>query len=117
MSVARQTFGWTGVQVEVQLVEGVADGASQKVVEGVACATQQVNLQRGEHQAELFLVEARTVGLGADLLREAMAEERKGRQTSEKKSTAPALQKGYNSLQKKAIKRFCTAEERRVYSR
>ena len=28
---------------------------------------------------------------------------RKGRQTSEKKSTAPALQKGYNSLQKKAI--------------
>ena len=28
---------------------------------------------------------------------------RKGRQTSEKKSTAPALQKGYNSLQKRAI--------------
>ena len=27
---------------------------------------------------------------------------RKGRQTSAKKSTAPALQKGYNSLQKKA---------------
>ena len=27
---------------------------------------------------------------------------RKGRQTSEKKSTAPALQKGYNSLQKRA---------------
>ncbi len=27
---------------------------------------------------------------------------RKGRQTSVKKSTAPALQKGYNSLQKKA---------------
>ena len=27
---------------------------------------------------------------------------RKGRQTSEKKSTAPALQRGYNSLQKKA---------------
>ena len=27
---------------------------------------------------------------------------RKGRQTSTKKSTAPALQKGYNSLQKKA---------------
>ena len=27
---------------------------------------------------------------------------RKGRQTSEKKSTAPALQKGYNSLRKKA---------------
>ena len=28
---------------------------------------------------------------------------RKGRQTSEKKSTAPALQKGFNSLQKRAI--------------
>ena len=28
---------------------------------------------------------------------------RKGRQTSVKKSTAPALQRGYNSLQKKAI--------------
>ena len=27
---------------------------------------------------------------------------RKGRQTSVKKSTAPALQKGYNSLQKRA---------------
>ena len=27
---------------------------------------------------------------------------RKGRQTTAKKSTAPALQKGYNSLQKKA---------------
>ena len=27
---------------------------------------------------------------------------RKGRKTSEKKSTAPALLKGYNSLQKKA---------------
>ena len=27
---------------------------------------------------------------------------RKGRQTSVKKSTAPALQKGYNSLHKKA---------------
>ncbi|MBO5460525.1 MAG: 30S ribosomal protein S12 [Ruminococcus sp.] len=27
---------------------------------------------------------------------------RKGRQTSEKKSTAPALQKGYNSLKKRA---------------
>ena len=27
---------------------------------------------------------------------------RKGRQTSEKKSTAPALQKGWNSLQKRA---------------
>ena len=77
MSVARQTFGWTGVQVEVQLVEGVADGASQKVVDGVACAAQQVNLQRGEHQAELFLVEAQTVGLGADLLQEPMAVYRK----------------------------------------
>ena len=28
---------------------------------------------------------------------------RKGRQTTTKKSTAPALQRGYNSLQKKAI--------------
>ena len=28
---------------------------------------------------------------------------RKGRQTSVKKSTAPALQKGYNSLKKKSI--------------
>ncbi len=28
---------------------------------------------------------------------------RNGRKTSEKKSTAPALQKGYNSLRKKAI--------------
>ena len=28
---------------------------------------------------------------------------RKGRQTSRKKSTAPALQRGFNSLQKKAI--------------
>ena len=28
---------------------------------------------------------------------------RKGRQTSVKKSTAPALQRGYNSLRKKAI--------------
>jgi len=27
---------------------------------------------------------------------------RKGRQTSEKKSTAPALQKGFNSLKKKS---------------
>ena len=27
---------------------------------------------------------------------------RKGRQTQEKKSTAPALQRGYNSLRKKA---------------
>ena len=27
---------------------------------------------------------------------------RKGRQTAEKKSTAPALQRGYNSLQKRA---------------
>ena len=27
---------------------------------------------------------------------------RQGRKTAEKKSTAPALQKGYNSLQKKA---------------
>ena len=40
---------------------------------------------------------------------------RKGRQTSVKKSTAPALQKGFNSLQKKATNMFCTAEERRVH--
>ena len=58
---------------------------------------------------------------------------RKGRQTAVKKSTAPALQRTYNSLRKKAVEqsapqkrgvcteesyqRFCTAEERRVYSR
>ncbi len=35
---------------------------------------------------------------------------RKGRQTSVKKSTAPALQKGYNSLHKKATDRFCSPE-------
>ena len=38
---------------------------------------------------------------------------RKGRQTSVKKSTAPALQKGYNSLHKKATD-VSRAEERRV---
>jgi len=37
---------------------------------------------------------------------------RKGRETSVKKSTAPALQKGYNSLHKKAT----DTEERRVHS-
>ncbi len=42
---------------------------------------------------------------------------RKGRQTSEKKSTAPALQKGYNSLTEESYRHFCTAEERCVYSR
>ena len=41
---------------------------------------------------------------------------RKGRQTSEKKSTAPALQKGYNSLKKRATRCICTTEERCVYS-
>ncbi len=41
---------------------------------------------------------------------------RKGRQTSVKKSTAPALQKGFNSLKKKTY-RFCfTAEERCLHS-
>ena len=47
---------------------------------------------------------------------------RKGRQTSVKKSTAPALQKGYNSLQKRPTdapstqkRGVCTrSEERRV---
>ena len=34
---------------------------------------------------------------------------RKGRQTSVKKSTAPALQKGYNSLQKRATDVSATA--------
>ena len=32
---------------------------------------------------------------------------RKGRQTSVKKSTAPALQKGYNSKKKKVIDQSC----------
>ena len=41
---------------------------------------------------------------------------RKGRQTSEKKSTAPALQKGYNSLKKTCNRCFCTTEERCMYS-
>ena len=41
---------------------------------------------------------------------------RKGRQTSVKKSTAPALQKGYNSLRKKSNRYICTAEERCLYS-
>ena len=40
---------------------------------------------------------------------------RKGRQTVEKKSTAPALQKGYNSLHKKATDLACTTEERCLY--
>ena len=38
---------------------------------------------------------------------------RKGRQTSVKKSTAPALQKGYNSLHKKATD--VSAPQKRVY--
>ena len=41
---------------------------------------------------------------------------RKGRQTSEKKSTAPALQKGYNSLQKRATECICTTEKGCMYS-
>ena len=36
---------------------------------------------------------------------------RKGRQTSVKKSTAPALQKGYNSLKKKSSRHVCTTED------
>ena len=40
---------------------------------------------------------------------------RKGRKTVEKKSTAPALQKGLNSLQKK-YRRIFSPEERRMYS-
>ena len=39
---------------------------------------------------------------------------RKGRQTSVKKSTAPALQKGYNSLKKKA-NRYCLLHRREVF--
>ena len=41
---------------------------------------------------------------------------RKGRQTSAKKSTAPALQKGYNSLQEKTYRCSFSAEERCLYS-
>ena len=41
---------------------------------------------------------------------------RKGRQTSVKKSTAPALQKGYNSLRKRRYRRIRSAEERCMYS-
>ena len=39
---------------------------------------------------------------------------RKGRQTSVKKSTAPALQKGYNPLQKRPTN-TSSAEERCMY--
>ena len=48
---------------------------------------------------------------------------RKGRQTSEKKSTAPALQKGYNSLKKRATnvsapqKRGCVQQLRQLHLR
>ena len=35
---------------------------------------------------------------------------RKGRQTSVKKSTAPALQRGYNSFTEEGDRYFCTAE-------
>ena len=42
---------------------------------------------------------------------------RKGRQTSVKKSTAPALQKSFNSLKKKSSDMSFTAEERCMYSR
>ena len=41
---------------------------------------------------------------------------KKGRQTSVKKSTAPALQKGYNSLRKRSYRCICPTEERCVYS-
>ena len=42
---------------------------------------------------------------------------RKGRQTVEKKSTAPALQKGLNSLKKKSYRHFFTTEKGRMHSR
>ena len=41
---------------------------------------------------------------------------RKGRQTVEKKSTAPALQKGLNSLQKKATDISCPQQSWCLYS-
>ena len=41
---------------------------------------------------------------------------KKGRQTSVKKSTAPALQKGYNSLKKEKYRRIFPTEERCMYS-
>ena len=72
MTVACQTVSRTGVQVEVQLVKGVAGCTSQEVVDGVACATQQVNLQCGEHLPELLLVETQTVCLGVYLLQESL---------------------------------------------
>ena len=40
---------------------------------------------------------------------------RKGRQTAVKKSTAPALQRGYNSLQKQRDQHFFSSEERRMH--
>ena len=40
---------------------------------------------------------------------------RKGRQTSQKKSTAPALQKGFNSLKKKATDTSAPQKTWRVY--
>ena len=40
---------------------------------------------------------------------------RKGRQTSVKKSTAPALQKGFNSLHKKSTD-ISSEEKRSLYS-
>ena len=41
---------------------------------------------------------------------------RKGRDVLEKKSTAPALQKGYNAKKKIAIDLSFSAEERCLYS-
>ena len=40
---------------------------------------------------------------------------KKGRQTSVKKSTAPALQKGYNSLKKRAEVRILLHHRREVF--
>ena len=41
---------------------------------------------------------------------------RKGRQTSAKKSTAPALQKGYNSLREESDRHIRAPEERCLHS-
>ena len=42
---------------------------------------------------------------------------RKGRETSKKKSTAPALQKGFNSLQKRATTNSAPQKRGVLYSR
>ena len=41
---------------------------------------------------------------------------RKGRQTVEKKSTAPALQRGWNATEENRYKPELSSEERRLYS-